>query len=298
MLALKSKLGMIAGVLAVSFGAAPASMLWASPARFVYFETVDVAPRVFYYRQAGDFSQAGRPVDAPLAAEARASVLHIMKQQVTVADYDRCVAETKCMASSPLENFDPNLPTVQVSWRDATAYAAWLSAKTGETWRLPTDEEWVFAAGSRFHDDALLVAASRDPSVRWLARYEKESDQDALDQRPRPPGAFGANEYGLLDLSGNVWEWTSTCFIRQPLDAKGNSAGASTANCGVRVVEGEHRTYVTDFVRDAKGGGCAVGKPPSNLGFRLVREDNGIAAIASVLRRLILKLLTRGAQLF
>jgi hypothetical protein len=83
---------------------------------------------------------------------------------------------------------------------------------------------------------------------------------------------------------GNVWEWTNTCFIRQSLDAKGKSAGASTANCGVRVVEGEHRTYVTVFVRDAKGGGCDVGKPPSNLGFRLVPEDNGIATIASVLR--------------
>ena len=66
-----------------------------------------------------------------------------------------------------------------------------------------TDEEWVFAARSHFHDDALLVAASRDPSFRWLARYEKESEQEALDQRPRPAGAFGANEYGLLDLSGN-----------------------------------------------------------------------------------------------
>jgi formylglycine-generating enzyme required for sulfatase activity len=60
---------------------------------------------------------------------------------------------------------------------------SWLSAKTGETWRLPTDEEWVFAEGSRFHDDALSVAASRDPSVRWLARYEKESEQETLDQR-------------------------------------------------------------------------------------------------------------------
>lgn len=287
MRARESKLCMIAGVFAVSFGAASASTLMASPARLDSFETADVPPRVFAYRMAGDFSQAGRPVDAPLAAMARTSVLHIMKQQVTVADYDRCVAETRCMARPPLEGFVPNLPAVQVSWQDATIYAAWLSAKTGETWRLPADEEWVFAAGSRFHDDALSVAASRDPSVRWLARYEKESEREALDQRPRPPGAFGANEYGLLDLSGNVWEWTNTCFIRQSLDAEGKPAGASTANCGVRVVEGEHRTYVTDFVRDARGGGCAVGKPPSNLGFRLVREDHGIATIASVLRRLM-----------
>jgi len=280
-------LGMIAGAFTVLSGVASASTLISSPARLDSFEVVDVAPRVFAYRLAGDFSQAGQPMDAPLVTVARTSVLHIMKQQVTVADYDRCVAETKCMARSPLEGFDPNLPAVQVSWQNATAYATWLSGKTGETWRLPTDEEWVFAAGSRFHDDALSVASSRDPSLRWLARYEKESEQVALDQRPRPTGAFGANEYGLLDLSGNVWEWTNTCFMRQSLDTKGKPAGASTANCGVRVVEGEHRTYVTDFVRDARGGGCAVGKPPSNLGFRLVREDNAIASIASVLRRLM-----------
>ena len=244
MLTLKLKRVMKTGVFAVSFGIASMSLLMASPAQLDSFETVDVEPRVFTYRLAGDFSQAGQSVDAPLVAVARTSVLHIMKKQVTVADYDRCVAEAKCMARSPLEGFDANLPAVQVSWQDATAYATWLSTKTGEAWRLPTDEEWVFAAGSRFHDDDLSVAASRDPSVRWLARYEKETVQDALDQRPRPTGAFGANEYGLLDLSGNVWEWTNTCFNRQSLDAKGKSAGASTANCGVRVVEGEHRTYV------------------------------------------------------
>ncbi len=283
MLPFKSKLGMIAGVLAVSSGAASASTLMSLES----VETVDVVPRVFVYRLAGDFSQGGQPVDAPLVTMARTFALNIMKQQVTVAEYDRCVAETKCTARSSLEGFDPNLPAVQVNWQDATAYATWLSAKTGESWRLPTDEEWVFAAGSRFHDDALSVAASRDPSVRWLARYEKESEQETLDQRPRRAGAFGANEYGLLDLSGNVWEWTNTCFIRQSLDGKGKSAGPSTPDCGVRVVEGEHRAYVTDFVRDARGGGCAVGKPPSNLGFRLVREDNGIATIASLLRRLM-----------
>jgi formylglycine-generating enzyme required for sulfatase activity len=177
MLAFKSKLGMIAGAFAVLSGVASASTLISSPARLDSFEAVDVAPRVFAYRMASDFSQTGQSVDAPLVVVARTSVLHIMKRQVTAAEYDRCVAEARCMARSPLEGFDSNLPAVQVSWQDATAYATWLSAKTGETWRLPTDEEWVFAAGSRFHDDALSVATSRDPSVRWLARYERNRNK-------------------------------------------------------------------------------------------------------------------------
>ena len=129
-----------------------------------------------------------------------------------------------------------------------------------------------------------MHAASRDPSVRWLARYEKEwNKMHWISGRALPEPSVRMID-GLLDLSGNVWEWTNTCFIRQSLDAKGKSAGASTANHVVS--RRKHRTYLTDFVRDARGGGCAVGKPPSNLGFRLVREDNGIAAIASVLRRL------------
>ena len=90
MLALKSELGMIAGAFAILSGVASASTLISSPARLDSFETVDVAPRVFAYRLAGDFSQAGQTMDAPLVAVARTSVLHIMKQQITVADYDRC----------------------------------------------------------------------------------------------------------------------------------------------------------------------------------------------------------------
>ena len=43
-------------------------------------------------------------------------------------------------------------------------------------------------------------------------------------------------------------------------------------NCGVRVVQGAHRTYMTDFIRDPRTGGCAAGVPPANLGFRLVVE--------------------------
>ena len=93
-----------------------------------------------------------------------------------------------------------------------------------------------------------------------------------VDGEVRPIGDFGANENGLRDVAGNVWEWTNTCFVRTRSTTPARQRAKPTANCGVRVVEGQHRAYVTDFIRDARAGGCAAGVPPSNLGFRLVRE--------------------------
>jgi len=102
-------------------------------------------------------------------------------------------------------------------------------------------------------------------------RYEQESERGSSDDATRRFGSFGANENGLLDLGGNVWEWTSTCFVRNVLNDARDIISKSS-NCGVRVAEGQHRAYVTDFIRDARAGGCAVGIPPSNLSFRLVVE--------------------------
>jgi hypothetical protein len=52
------------------------------------------------------------------------------------------------------------------------------------------------------------------------------------------------------------------------------------------IVEGQHRSYMTDFIRDPRSGGCAVGKPPDNLGFRLVRDDGVWPKLQIWLRRL------------
>jgi formylglycine-generating enzyme required for sulfatase activity len=201
-------------------------------------------------------------------------------------DYQACVDDGGCPSSAGTTPA-PDRLAVQISWRDAQNYADWLSRKTGERYRLPSDEEWAYAAGTRFKDDGLPLDAS-DPSVRWLARYQTESLRIAADAEPRSFGHFGTNEHGLLDLAGNVWEWTSTCFVRTKLDASGEAIGAH-ANCGVRVVEGQHRAYVTDFIRDAKAGGCAAGVPPANLGFRLVREPRAWALLVSLRDRLTRK---------
>lgn len=236
---------------------------------------IELEPGHVRYRMAGDFTRGGKPAEAPIIVVRVARPLAIMKTQVTGVDYQRCVSEQVCKALPSVTAIEPGRPVVQVSWRDADAYASWLSRRTGVTYRLPTDEEWAFAAGSRWRDDAIAIDAD-DPSRRWLARYEQEAQLKAaeVDTEPKPVGTFGANEKGLLDLSGNVWEWTSTCFTRTEL---GSGAHPPTVNCGVRVVQGQHRSYVTDFIRDARAGGCAAGVPPSNLGFRLV-ADSGTKA--------------------
>jgi formylglycine-generating enzyme required for sulfatase activity len=231
---------------------------------------VALQPRPFYYRLAGEFTRDGKPVNAPLRMAQLDRTLTIMTHQVTAADYQRCVRDRACAPVAPVVNTSDQ-PAVKMSWHDASAYAAWLSRQLGVTYRLPTDEEWAFAAGSRVRDDKFVDGAI-EGAQRWLRQYELEADRgDTLDAAPRAIGSFGANENGVVDFAGNVWEWTNTCFVRHASNATG--AEASIVNCGVRVVEGRHRTYMSDFVRDPRTGGCAVGKPPSNLGFRLVREN-------------------------
>src|SRR5690606_21166017 len=239
-------------------------------------ETVVIAPRTMTYRANGDFQKNNYPVDAPLTTRKLSRAFEIMKYQVSTADYERCVSDGACQPAEVLpHNQDAHAagaPIVGVSYDDAQAYADWLSRKTGEIWHLPTDEQWAFAAGSRFPDDALGIEddAASNPALRWLKDYEKQSarKQDRSPAR-RPAGAFGVNELGVADIAGNVWEWTQTCHRRVNIDAYGKQV-AEMSSCGVYVANGQHRAAISSFTRNPKTGGCSVGVPPDNLGFRLV----------------------------
>jgi formylglycine-generating enzyme required for sulfatase activity len=256
----------VACIVIVAFANAPMP----SPSVLAISDLVELRAASFSHRSSGEFTRDGRPVTAPLVTVTIPHTLAIMRNQVTAAEYRRCVDAGACPMPDSNEAA-ADRPVVKVSWRDAQAYAAWLSRETGGHYRLPTDEEWAYAAASRFKDDAL--PETNDPGQRSLAIYARDRDGDT-DRQLQPIGTFGANENGLVDLAGNVWEWTDTCFTRRQLDARGETV-ASTVHCGVRVVEGRHRAYMTDFVRDARAGGCSAGTPPANLGFRLVRDDGG-----------------------
>ncbi|ODT77945.1 MAG: hypothetical protein ABS76_25355 [Pelagibacterium sp. SCN 64-44] len=234
--------------------------------------TVSLPPGTLTYRAPGIYMREGRQVDAPLIEVAFEQPLTIMQYQVSAADYARCVNAGACAPAEPRNRGSGDVPATGVNYGDALAYAAWLSAETGQVWTLPSDAEWAYAAGERFVDDALGLDDSTNPALRWIADYNREAARKrAADPVPRALGTFGANRNGIIDLAGNVWEWTDTCHAKLHVDAAGTVFAEAPA-CTIRVLQGQHRTPMSTFIRDARTGGCSVGAAPDNLGFRLVRR--------------------------
>ncbi len=247
--------------------------------------TVTVPPGTFSHRVDGEFIRDGQQADAPMVPIRIDAPVEVMAFQVTRAEYARCVADGACQRPDRPEDRG-ELPVTGVNYIDASAYAQWLSQRTGQTWRLPDEHEWAYVAGSRFVDDAHGIDPDdRNPARRWIAEYERAAARKSsnADPRTRPVGSFGANEHGIHDLASNVWEWTRTCHRRVILDAEGRSI-RETRTCGVYVAAGRHRAPMTLFVRDPKSGGCSVATPPDHLGFRLVRQPEWREQVVASLR--------------
>lgn len=93
-------------------------------------------------------------------------------------------------------------PVVLVSYADAQAYAAWLSAETGRTWRLPSEAEWERAARG---DDGRTFPWGN----AWDPELLNSDDEGPFETLPVGSFPQGASPHGLLDPAGQVYEWTA-----------------------------------------------------------------------------------------
>src|SRR4051794_29823471 len=110
-------------------------------------------------------------------------------------------------AGSSIKGLD-NHPVVHVAYRDAAAYAAWAGKA------LPSEAEWEFAArggldGAAFAWGDEFMPDGRPMANTWLGDFPHQNLSPRAYKRTTPVGAFPPNGYGLTDLIGNVWEWTT-----------------------------------------------------------------------------------------
>jgi sulfatase modifying factor 1 len=104
-----------------------------------------------------------------------------------------------------------NYPVVQIAYEDAEAYAKWAGK------RLPTEAEWEFAAQAGNNNDKFSWGNELTPSGKYMANFfqgefpYRNTNNDGFEGLA-PIRSFPANNYGLYDVIGNVWEWTSDFY--------------------------------------------------------------------------------------
>ena len=218
---------------------------------------------------------------AAAATPGGSRTIHVARFEVAIRDWDRCVADGGCAYQPRMRRYQAaDHPVTDVSWLDVQQYVQWLSDTTGREFRLPEASEWDFMAKDVVEQETKKLWD--DPRLAWAADYAGYGLRKP--KATHPIGHYGANRQGVHDLDGNVWEWTATCW------RGGGSDVEATENCGgARVLAGAHKTYQSEFVRQVPAGGCSIGFPPSNLGFRVVLdEDPGVkpGSMMQALRRM------------
>jgi formylglycine-generating enzyme required for sulfatase activity len=134
-------------------------------------------------------------------------------------------------------------PVVGISWYEAVAYANWVSAQTGQEFRLPTEAEWEKAARG---PDGLIWPWGNQPPNEELANFGQNIEHTvAVGSYPE-----GATPYGALDMAGNVWEWTATRWLKDyPYEVEEEWTEEYLAGDSQRALRGGSRFAEQKFVR-------------------------------------------------
>jgi len=165
-------------------------------------------------------------------------------------------------------------PVVGVTWGDAQRYVFWLSERTGQRYRLPSEAEWEYAcrAGTRtafsFGDAIDTSLANYDGNFTWNGGARGEYRRGTT-----PVDMFAPNPWSLHDMHGNVWEWVQDVmhdsYEGAPLDGSAWEEGGERAR---RILRGGSWLYNPRYLRSALRNGFSAVMSNDIVGFRVVRE--------------------------
>jgi serine/threonine protein kinase len=164
-----------------------------------------------------------------------------------------------------------NHPVVNISWHDAIAYCRWLAEATGKPYRLPSEAEWE--KGARGSDGRIYPWGNQRDAERCNVGKGLQGDTTPVGAYPK-----GASPYGLLDMAGNVWEWTQSLWgedseepdFKYPYSADDGRENLMASDDVLRVVRGGSFDFSIRRVRCAYRGWSYPNLFSWNYGFRVV----------------------------
>ena len=175
------------------------------------------------------------------------------------------------MDSNPSKYIGDMRPVETVSWEDCQTFISTLNQLTGRTFRLPTEAEWEFAArgGNMSHDYKYAGSDDLD-EVGWYISNLPSQQSGSEGYGHQPVAQKKANELGLYDMSGNVYEWTNDWYDAYSADSQVNPTGpGDDEGCHYRVCRGGAWTRNARSCRVTLRNNPTPVSAYNNIGFRL-----------------------------
>lgn len=178
-------------------------------------------------------------------------------------------------------------PVVCVSWREAVAYAEWLTRKTGHSYRLLSEAEWEYAAraGSTAEaywgdDQGQACGYANGVDLTLMDRFpDQTGKRDEIVQCKdgyvftAPAGSFKPNAFGLYDMLGNAFEWVADCSVDNYVGAPTDGSARIDGDCSLRMNRGGSWTSMPTGLRSAhRGNDDPDATRVVDLGFRVARR--------------------------
>jgi formylglycine-generating enzyme required for sulfatase activity len=193
---------------------------------------------------------------------------------VTFDEWDACVADGGCNGWKPPDQGwgRGRRPAINVLWDDAKVYVAWLSSKTGKTYRLLSEAEREYVTRAGTTTPFWWGSSISTSQANYIGTYTYGGGvKGEYRLRTLPVDSFAPNPWGLFQVHGNVLDWVEDCYNDSYRGALSDGSAWTSGDCTFRVNRGGSWRSLPQHLRSAARSWAGTGVRDSYLGFRVGR---------------------------